>query len=94
MYARCRYHSTTARVITDDGLTEAFLILAGVMQGETLAPYLFLIVIEYIMRVALEGKDFGFTIQPRRSRHHPAVKISDAYFSDDLALITDSVVEA
>ena len=90
-----RMHAdTVARVITEDGLSEAFLILAGVMQGDTLAPYLFVIVIDYIMRVSLEGKDFGFTLHPRRSRRHPAVKVTDADFADDLALITDSVAEA
>ena len=89
-----RMHAdTVARVITEDGLSEAFLILAGVMQGDTLAPYLFVIVIDYIMRVSLEGKDFGFTLHPRRSRRHPAVKVTDADFADDLALITDSVAE-
>jgi hypothetical protein len=58
---------STARVITEDGVTESFLILAGVMQGDTPVPYLFVIVIDYIMRVVLEGKDFGFTLQLRKS---------------------------
>ena len=88
------YADTVARVITEDGLSEVFLILAGVMQGDTLAPYLFVIVIDCIMRVSLEGKDFGVTLHPRRNRRHPAVKVTDADFADDLALITDSVAEA
>ena len=61
------YADTTARVITEDGPTEAFLILAGVMQGDTLAAHLFVIVVDYIMRVALEDKDFVFTLQSRGS---------------------------
>ena len=88
------YENTIARVITDDGLTEAFLILAGVMQGDTLAPYLFIIVIDYIMTNTLKGKDTGFTLQPRRSRRHPAVKICDVDFADDLALVTNTADEA
>ena len=36
------YTDTTAKVITADGLTEILKILAGVMQGDTLAPYLFI----------------------------------------------------
>ena len=35
------YTDTLAKVITPDGLTEVFKILAGVLQGDTLAPYLF-----------------------------------------------------
>ena len=46
----CSYMDTMARVKTEDGLTEAFCILAGVLQGDTLAPYLFIIVIDYLMR--------------------------------------------
>ena len=45
------------------------------------------------MRVSLEGKDFGFTLHPRRSRRHRAFNVTDANFADDLALITDSVAE-
>ena len=88
------YDNTIAQVITEDGLTEAFLILAGVMQGDTLAPYLFIIAIDYILNKAMEGKYYGFTLQQRRSRRYPAVKISDADFADDLALITDTIAEA
>ncbi|XP_063685824.1 uncharacterized protein LOC134819652 [Bolinopsis microptera] len=41
-----------------------------------------------------QGRDFGFNLHPRRSRRSPAVKVTDADFADDLALITDSVAEA
>ncbi|MCP4493068.1 MAG: hypothetical protein GY820_38085 [Gammaproteobacteria bacterium] len=88
------YDDTIAQVITEDGLTEAFLILAGVMQGDILAPYLFIISIDYILTKAMEGNDFGFTLHQQRSRRYPAVKIADADFADDLALITDTIAEA
>ena len=39
------YEDTTAKVITPDGETDTFNILAGVLQRDTLAPYLFAIVI-------------------------------------------------
>ena len=42
-----------AKVLTPDGETELFEILAGVLQGDTLAPYLFAIVIDYCMRQAI-----------------------------------------
>ena len=35
------YTNTSAQVITPDGKTEFFEILAGVLQGDTLAPYTF-----------------------------------------------------
>ena len=39
------YENTRAKVISPDGETEYFNILAGVLQGDTLAPYLFVIVL-------------------------------------------------
>ena len=48
------YTNTSAQVITPDGKTEFFEILAVVLQGDTLAPYLFIIVMHYCMRIALE----------------------------------------
>ena len=75
--------------------TELFDILAGVLQGDTLAPYLFIIALDYCMRQALsKHPDIGFTITPRQSRRVQAVRVSDTDFADDLALTTDTVAEA
>ena len=48
------------------------------------------------MRRALEasGNSLGFTLEQRRSCRHPAVKISDLDFADDIALILDQIEEA
>lgn len=89
------YTGTFAKVITADGMTEIFEILAGVLQGDTLAPYLFVIVVDYIMTVAIDNvPDVGFTIKPARSRRVKAEKVTDADFADDLALTTDTLSEA
>ena len=87
---------TLAKVMTPEGLAEAFKILAGVLQGDTLAPHLFIIVVDYIMRTALGNLEepVGFTIRPRQSRRHPAEKLADVEFADDVALITDTIKEA
>ena len=42
------------KVITPDGETDFFPIHAGVLQGDTLAPYLFAIAIDYVMRRAVK----------------------------------------
>ena len=89
------YTNTTAQVITPDGKTEFFEIQAGVLQGDTLAPYLFIIVMDYCMRIALDKHpDLGFTLTPARSRRVKAKKISDTDFADDIALVTNTVKEA
>ena len=68
------YAGTRAKVVTPDGNSEEFDILAGVMQGDTLAPFLFIIVLDYALRKAISGREqeLGFTLTPRRSRRHPA----------------------
>ena len=90
------YQGTKAKVITSDGDTDEFDILAGVLQGDTLAPYLFIIVLDYCLRSAIEGKEerLGFTIRPRRSRRVGPVNITDLDFADDIALLSDTAAQA
>ena len=91
----CMYTDTMAKIITSDGPTDILEILAGILQGDTLAPYLFIIVIDYIMCTVMEGTENpGFTIKPRRSRRVKAVKLADTEFADDISLLTDSINEA
>ena len=89
------YTGTIAKVITADGLTEAFRILAGVLQGDTLAPYLFVIVIDYIMTTAIDPNQvLGLTITPAKSRRVKAERLADAEFADDVALLNDTIEDA
>ena len=61
------YDHTIAHVTSPDGVTEDFDIQAGVPQGDTLAPFLFIIVLDYVLRKTLHGHEdrLGFTLQPR-----------------------------
>ena len=60
-----------------------------------LAPYLFIIKVDYCMRLALKKhQDIGFTLTPARSRRVKVKKVSDTEFADDIALVTDTVKEA
>jgi len=90
------YTNTRAKVVTPDGETDQFDIMAGVLQGDTLAPFLFILVLDYALRRAISGREaeLGFTITPRRSRRHPAVTETDLDFADDIALMSDEVKQA
>ena len=46
------YTNTMAKVVSPDGETDMFEIAAGVLQGDTLAPFLFIIVLDYALRKA------------------------------------------
>jgi hypothetical protein len=50
------YTNTKARVIMTDGVTQMFYITVGVLQGDTLAPFLFIIVLDHAMRQATLGR--------------------------------------
>ena len=67
------YENTKARVLSADGETEFFDILAGVLQGDTFAPYIFSIVLDYAMRHALgkDGEKLGFELKWKENKTHP-----------------------
>ena len=90
------YTNTRAKVISPDGETEDFEITAGVLQGDTLAPFLFVIVLDYALRKAIGGKEdeLGFTLKPRKSRRHPKIVLPDLDFADDIALLSDEINKA
>jgi len=46
---RCVYTNSNSFVSTHDGDNEAFAVNTGVLQGDTLAPFLFLIVLDYFL---------------------------------------------
>ena len=73
------HSNSKAQVITPDGITETFLIQNGVLQGDTLAPFLFIIALDYAMRLAIDGREreIGFEIIRKKSRRHPAVNVTD-----------------
>ena len=70
------------------------MLLAGVLQGDTLAPYL--LVLDYALRQAIAGREeeLGFTIIPRLSHRVHPVMLTDLDFADDIALISDVMVQA
>ena len=89
------YEDTMAQVLSPDGDTEFFKILAGVLQGDTLAPFLFIVALDYAMRIATSiPTETGFTLAPCRSKRHQAIIITDSDFADDIALISDNLEKA
>ena len=86
------YKNTKSKVRSPDGDTDYFDINAGVLQGDTLAPFLFVLCLDYVLRNSVDKiNQYGFTLKKAASRRHPAVKITDADYADDLALISDSI---
>ena len=86
------YKNTTAKLISPDGDTSFFQIHAGVLQGDTLAPYLLIIAVDYAMKTAISNSgDCGFTLEKAKSRRHQALCVTDIDNADDIAVLSDSV---
>ena len=89
------YTNNEAQVLSPDGDTDFFVIQAVVLQGDTLAPLLLILGLDYAMRKAtLNPQETGFTLTPRRSRRHPPITITDTDFTDYIALLSDNVEKA
>ena len=90
------YEKTWAKILSPDADTEFFDTLAGVLQGDALAPYLFAIVINYTMRQAIGDQelDLGFKLDKRRSRRQQPIAITNLDFADDIALLSEEIRKA
>ena len=67
------------------------LIVAGVLQGDTLAPYLFIICLDYVLRTSIDKiRENSFELTKKRSRRHPAKTITEADYADDIAILANT----
>lgn len=87
------YSSTSAFVRTHYGETDDFSTACGVLQGDTLSPFLFTLFIDYVFRIICPDLS-GFTLDRRRSTRHSEKCVSDLSFVDDIAILTNSISEA
>ena len=81
------YEGAKCRVVHEGRLTECFEIWTGVRQGCLLAPFLFLLAIDWIMRTITENKKNGiqWTLWSQ---------LDDLDYADDLALLLHSREQA
>ena len=89
--------NTKVKVRTPDGDTDYFDIVAGGQKGNTLAPYLFIICLDYVLRILLsidKIQENGFKLTRERSRRYPAQTITDADYADDIALLANTPTQA
>ena len=80
------YRNTKVKVRSLDGDTDYFNIVAGVLRGDTLAQYLFIICLDYMLRTSIDKiKENGFKLTKKRSRRYLAKTITDANYTAILA---------
>ena len=75
--------------------TDYFDIVAGVLQRDTLAQYVFIICLNYVLRTSINKiKENGFELTKKRSRRKPAKTITDTDYADDVALLANAPTQA
>ena len=76
----CTYHRIYIYIYI---YTEYFDIVTGVLQEDTLAPYLFIICLDYVLRTSIDKiRENGFELKKKRSRKYPAKTIYDTDYAD------------
>ena len=83
------YEEASTYVNTPDGPTDIFRVWAGVLQGDTLAPYLFICVIDVILRRIFKkiGTEIGFKFVTVSG---DTVYLTDLDFANDLVIIIET----
>ena len=96
MRYNCKFtHIKDSSVVSPNRDTDYFDIVAGVLQGDTLAPYLFIICLDDMLGTSIDKiKENGFKLTKERSRRYLAQTIVDAHYADDIALLADVPAQA
>ena len=89
------YRNTKVKACSQDIDTDCFDIVAGVLQGDILAPYLFIICLDYVLRTSIDKmKENGFKLTKERSRMYTAQTITDVDNADNIALLANAAARA
>ena len=83
------YTNSSSSVMVDGSISKPFCVSTGVLQGDILAPFLFIILVDYLLLRSSDG-DYGVLRCPRKSRRYSAKVLNDLDFADDIALLKSS----
>ena len=65
------------------------------LQGDTIAPFLFIICLDYVLSNSLKDiENLGLIITERKNRRYPATRATEIEYADDIAITTNSIEEA
>lgn len=95
------YNNHQVTVRTKYGNTDSFQATSGVLQGDTLAPYLFIMVLDCVLRTALDDiahrgvqiKAANRSLSTLRN-YTPPIHLTDCDFADDIVLCSETVTNA
>ena len=90
-----QYRNTKVKVSSPDEDTDYFNIVAGVLNGDALAPYLFTICQDNALKTSIDKmKENGFKLTKERSRRYPVRTTTDANYTDGIELLAYAPTQA
>ena len=82
------YENTKAKVRSPNEGTDFFDVVTGIFQGDTLAPYLLIIYLHYVLPMSRDLiKENGFKQSKKQTMSYRIYKSGD--YADDLALLAN-----
>ena len=89
------YKNTRSMVRSPDGDNPYFEITTGVLHGNTLAPFLFIISLDYILKTSLNNnRELGVNLTERKCRRYPTEQITDMDYTDNIAVTSNTLKAA
>ena len=89
------YKNIKVKICSLEEDTDYFNFVAGVLQGDTLASYLFIICLDYVLGMSIDiMKDNGFKLAKERSKRYPSQTITDMDYIDDIVLLANTPAQA
>ena len=77
-------------VRSPNGITDFFEIVTGILQGETLASYMFIICQDYALQKFIDlMKGNGFLLKKTRSGQYPTETMTDTDYTNDNMVLTN-----
>ena len=89
------YKNTKTTIRTSDGDTDVFDNVTRVLEGDKIAPYVFIICLYYVQQTSTDQvKKNGLTLRKERSRWYLSETIPDAVYTDDQVFLWNTPTEA
>ena len=70
------YTNSSSTAMVDGGISKSIDVTTGVLQGDVLAPFLFIILVDHLLGKVCEA-DSGVVTHSRQSRRYPVKSLND-----------------
>ena len=91
MGAKKQKNNSKSTVMVDENISDPFEVSTCVQQGDILAPFVFIISVDYLLKKTTSDFDLGVVTHPHRSSCY---KLNDLNFADDIDLLESTIRRA